>query len=115
MEEFSLLNVAMKYVQIDRNGNYRYRRGIPERYRPYLEGKREFLKVIGHTNADAVSAYDGVHRHFEEKLTAAKHYLEIRQREYQADDERVSYLQTVEDLRAFDTDSFSLSEGKKDP
>ena len=70
-----------KYVQIDRNGNYRYRRGIPERYRPYLEGKREFLKVIGGTEADAVSAYEGVHRHFEEKLTAAKQYLEVRNEE----------------------------------
>ncbi len=109
-----MLNVAMKYVQIDRNGNYRYRRGIPLRCRPYLEGKREFLKVIGTTEADAVSAYESVHRHFEEKLTAAKQYLEIRQGEDKADDNRVSYLKTVEDLRAFNTDSFSLSEGKKE-
>jgi hypothetical protein len=38
-----------------------------------------------------------VHRHFEEKLIAAKQYLEIQQSEDKADDARVSYLKLVED------------------
>ena len=48
-------------------------------------------------DADAVSAYEGVHRHFEEKLIAAKQHLEIQQSEDKADDARVSYLKSVED------------------
>ncbi|MDE0817051.1 MAG: hypothetical protein OSA92_05290 [Pirellulaceae bacterium] len=52
--------------------------------------------IVG-ADADAVSAYEGVHRHFEEKLIAAKQHLEIQQSEDKADDARVSYLKSVED------------------
>jgi len=64
-----MLMFIMRHVQIDANGRYRYRRGIPEKYRKFL-GKREFLKVLGTTEAEAIRQYQAVHDHFDRKLKA---------------------------------------------
>ena len=70
-----MLSFSMKYVQIDANGRYRYRRVIPERLRPLLGRKREFLKVLGRTEEEALQQYARTHALFDRQLTAAKKLL----------------------------------------
>jgi integrase len=67
-----MLTFRMKYVQIDANGRYRYRRGIPQHLRSFFGGKREFLKVLGTTKEEALLQYAKISTHFDEKLNAAK-------------------------------------------
>ncbi len=67
-----MLSFDMRYIQIDSNGRYRYRRGIPERLRPLFGGKREFIKVLGKTEDEALRSYAKVDTHFDSKLKAAK-------------------------------------------
>ena len=61
----------MKYVKTDRNGRFRYRRGIPLGLRVYF-GKREFNRVLGETENEARSKYSAVHNEFEKALTTIK-------------------------------------------
>ena len=70
-----MVTFTMKYVLIDANGRYRYRRGIPKRLRGIFGGKREFLKVLGKTEAEALLQYPKISAHFDEKLNAAKKLL----------------------------------------
>ncbi len=65
------LNLSMKHVQIDQNGNYRYRRRVPE-YAKAFVGKREFVKVIGKTENDALSHYGQTHRHCNQLFALAR-------------------------------------------
>ena len=62
----------MRYVQKDANGRLRYRRGIPKRLRPFFGNKREFLKVLGKTEEEALQRYAKVNLRFDKKLDAAK-------------------------------------------
>ena len=87
-----MLTFLMRYVQIDANGRYRYRRGIPEKYRKLL-GRREFLKVLGTTEAEAIRQYQAVHDHFDRKLKA------LASLKTEGPD-RQSYMETAAHLQA---------------
>ena len=62
---------TMKYVQRDQNNRYRYRRGIPQRLRILFNGNREFVKVIGKTEEEALKNFPAIHSHFDKQLKSA--------------------------------------------
>lgn len=58
---------SLPYTQRDANGRWRYRRRVPDRLRPAL-GKREFIKVLGASDAEAMRNFGAFHRHVEDTL-----------------------------------------------
>jgi integrase len=64
--------VTVKYLTRDkRTGHYLYRRRVPGALHG-LTSKREFLKVLGKTEAEAVAAYGTFHREVEQMATLAR-------------------------------------------
>jgi len=57
-----------KYVRVDSRGNYKYRRRVPANLQSVL-GKKEFVKLLGKTDAEAMRNYGSYHRHIEQLLT----------------------------------------------
>jgi len=49
-------DLKLKHVKIDANGRYRYRRRAPQVLQATL-GITEFIKVLGKTEREAISAY----------------------------------------------------------
>ncbi len=85
-----------KYVRIDSRGNYKYRRRVPENLQSVL-GKKEFVKLLGKTGAEAMRNYGPYHEHIERlilqttpesdytKLLAIKAAIEAEFSELQTD------------------------------
>jgi len=103
----SMLKLAMKYVTKTKAGAYKYRRVIPERWRHLFNGKREFVRTIGHTEAEAIRAYDDIHKFYQQKFDALRNWEPAA-----GNPARVTWSQTKADLKAFDTETFKLSGGK---
>ncbi|PIB23045.1 hypothetical protein BFP76_08405 [Amylibacter kogurei] len=61
----------MKYVQIDANRRFRYRRRIPNELKKFF-GKSEFVKVLGITEKEALQVYGNVHGECEHLLAIGK-------------------------------------------
>ena len=56
------LQIDLLHIRIERrSGNFVYRRRIPQTVRPILDGRREFTRVIGKTQAEALANYAEVH------------------------------------------------------
>jgi len=107
----------IKYVRIDSRGNYKYRRRVPAKLQPAL-GKKEFVKLLGTTDTEAMQNYGPYHEHIEKLLTltqpvsglaellAVKAALEVQFIEVQADpfssgrsdDERLARSETIEGI-----------------
>lgn len=60
-----------KYVRIDSRGNYKYRRRVPENLQPVF-GKKEFVKLLGKTDAEAMRNYGRYHEHIERLVSLTK-------------------------------------------
>ena len=77
--------LSLPHTQIDANGRWRYRRRVPDRLRRAL-GKREFIKVLGASDADAMRNFGPYHRHVEDTLAHGRPlggtdtFLDARQR-----------------------------------
>lgn len=56
-----------KYIRIDSRGNYKYRRRVPAKLQPTL-GKKEFVKLLGKSEPEAMLAYGPFHEHVEKLL-----------------------------------------------
>lgn len=64
---------TVKYVSNDkRTGRYVYRRRVPAALAEVIQ-KREFLKVLGRTECEALSQYGRYHEHIEHLIALAKH------------------------------------------
>ncbi|MFY0597292.1 MAG: integrase [Cognatishimia sp.] len=64
---------TVKYVSNDkRTGHYVYRRRVPAALAEVIQ-KREFLKVLGRTEAEALSQYSRYNEHIEHLIALAKH------------------------------------------
>lgn len=64
-------NVTVKYLTKDRKtGHYTYRRRVPDSLRR-ITGKREFLKVLGRTEAEALTFYGQFHQRIEHMVALA--------------------------------------------
>jgi integrase len=64
--------VTVKYLTRDkRTGHYLYRRRVPGALHG-LTSKREFIKVLGRTEAEAIAAYGTFHREIEHMATLAR-------------------------------------------
>ena len=61
----------MRHLSQLANGKFLYRRAIPQRLRPLL-GKREFKRILGSTEEEALRAYPSYHRDIEDTLTTLK-------------------------------------------
>ncbi|MDF2234549.1 tyrosine-type recombinase/integrase [Albimonas sp. CAU 1670] len=56
------LQIDLLHIRIERrSGHFVYRRRIPQTVRPILDGRREFTRVIGKTQAEALANYAEVH------------------------------------------------------
>lgn len=65
-------NVAVKYLSKDRKtGHFTYRRRVPDSLRG-ITSKREFLKVLGRTEAEAVTSYGNFHQRIEHMVALAE-------------------------------------------
>lgn len=64
-------SLKLKYVKIDDNGRYRYRRRVPQQLQKAL-GKSEFSKVLGLTDKQATLAYGDYHKQVEKELALAR-------------------------------------------
>ena len=61
----------MRHLSQLANGKFLYRRAIPQRLRPLL-GKREFKRILGSTEEEALRAYPSYHRDIEDTLKTLK-------------------------------------------
>ena len=102
-----MLKLAMKHVsKIKTRTGYRYlyRRIVPERWRGRM-GKAELSTTLGHTEAEAIKAYDKVHKYYQDKFDSLK--------PYEAVVGKPTYNQIKERLRSYNAlakDCFRLSE-----
>jgi hypothetical protein len=65
-------NVTVKYLTKDRKtGHYTYRRRVPDSLKR-VTGKREFLKVLGRTEAEALTFYGPFHQRIEHMVALAE-------------------------------------------
>lgn len=65
-------NVTVKYLRKnDRTGSFEYRRRVPKSLEK-LVAKREFLKVLGKTQSEAVMRYGAEHEKIEHLVSLAK-------------------------------------------
>ena len=101
-----MLKLAMKHVTKTKAGAYKYRRVIPERWRHLFNGKREFVQTIGHTEAEAIKAYDNIHKFYQQKFDALKNWEPVARNPAGA-----TWAATKEGLRALETEAFKLSGG----
>jgi hypothetical protein len=62
--------LQVKYLQIRKCGDYRYRRRVPEGLTTVL-GKTEFVKVLGRSEIEAIKAYADFHDHVEALIRTA--------------------------------------------
>jgi len=61
-------NVTVEYLQQVKSGSYQYRRRIPK----ILQGRvkeREFIKVLGKTQKEALLRYGSYHEHVEHLIS----------------------------------------------
>jgi len=102
-----MLKLAMKHVsKIKTRTGYRYlyRRVVPERWRQRM-GKAELSTTLGHTEAEAIKAYDKIHKYYQDKFDALK--------PYEAVVGKPTYNQLREALRSYNPlakDGFRFSE-----
>ena len=101
-----MLQLTMKYLSQTRNGGFQYRRGIPVKFRG-LFGQREFVKIIGRTEAEALAAYDDCHRFFQQKFDVMKSLGSPALHPKQG----TTWGQTIKNLKALETETFRISEG----
>ena len=101
-----MLRMAMRYVSKTRNGGYQYRRVIPDSWR-HVFRKREFVKVIGRTEAEALKAYDQYHNFCQKKFDAMKRLQPPVGSEKQV----VRWATTNANLRSLETENVKFSEG----
>ena len=66
-----MLTFRMRHLSQLANGKFLYRRAIPQRLRPLL-GKREFKRILGSTEEDALRAYPSYHRYIDDTLKTLK-------------------------------------------
>ena len=66
-----VLTFRMRHLSQLANGKFLYRRAIPQRLRPLL-GKREFKRILGSTEEDALRAYPSYHRYIDDTLKTLK-------------------------------------------
>ena len=64
--------VALKHIQQDTNGSFRYKRRVPKSIQPLFGGKLYFIKVLGRTEAEALVSYGPYHKHIETMIRLAK-------------------------------------------
>ncbi|MFQ3234403.1 MAG: hypothetical protein ACI82J_002105, partial [Sulfitobacter litoralis] len=58
----------ISHLKYDKAKNsYKYRRRVPEHLQPML-GKKEFSKILGRTEPEAMKNYNAVHQHYEKML-----------------------------------------------
>jgi len=60
-----------KYLKIDNSGNRKYRRRVPGGLQSGL-GKKEFVKLLGKTDDEAMKNYGPYHAHIEQLLVSTK-------------------------------------------
>lgn len=60
------------YIRTDKNGTRKYRRRVPKHLQSFL-GKREFVKVLGKCELEAMRNYPAYHEHVEQLLRSARH------------------------------------------
>lgn len=60
--------LQVKYLKFDSRGQYRYRRRVPVGLVKIL-GKREFVKVLGRTETEALQAYSAYHDYVESLIS----------------------------------------------
>jgi hypothetical protein len=66
-------NVTVKHVRKNqRTGSFEYRRRVPVKLLEQVQ-KREFIKVLGKTESDALIAYGLYHRDVEHLISLSKH------------------------------------------
>jgi len=68
-----------KYVRIDGRGNYKYRRRVPQELQPVL-GKKEFVKSLGASEAEAMQNYSAYHAHVERLLSSSTPVSELSEK-----------------------------------
>ena len=69
-----MLHLSMKHVsKIKTKTGYRYlyRRVVPARWREHTD-KSEYSRTLGHTESEAMKAYDKVHKHYQDLFNAFK-------------------------------------------
>jgi len=101
-----MLKLAMKHVTKTKAGAYKYRRVIPERWRYLFNRKREFVQTIGHTEAEAIKAYDNTHKFYQQKFDALKNWEPVAR-----DPTAASWAETKEGFKGLETETFKLSGG----
>lgn len=65
------MGLVLKHVQPTKAGTWHYRRKIPEALRETV-GKREFKRLLGHTQAEATRNYPAVNAEFERTIAEAR-------------------------------------------
>lgn len=64
--------LMFKHIRTEKNGTIKYRRRVPEKLQSVLR-KREFVKVLGKTELEAMRNYQAYHEHVEQLLLSASH------------------------------------------
>ena len=101
-----MLTLAMKHVTKTKAGAYKYRRVIPARWRDAYGGRREFVKTIGHTEAEAIKAYDAIHKFYQQKFDNLKAFDPVA-----SNPSGATWAETKAGLKALETETFRLSGG----